>query len=127
LFRPRKLFPVPLSDPELFTTTPRWLDFLRHDKLALHQATARFLVESVRLDVYLNWVPKYVHIPCLLMLAQRDRIIHNVRTIDYVKRFASTEKKIIEYPGAHHTLEFEPETEPFLGDLTKWFAHQSHG
>src|SRR5207302_1678305 len=24
LFRPRKLFPIPLSDPELFTANPRW-------------------------------------------------------------------------------------------------------
>lgn len=45
-FRPSKPFPIPLSDPELFTATPRWLDFLHHDPLRLHQATARFLLES---------------------------------------------------------------------------------
>src|SRR6185436_18445788 len=50
LIRPRTLFPIPLNDPELFTTTPRWLDFLRSDPLSLHQATSRFMIESARLD-----------------------------------------------------------------------------
>ena len=120
LFRPRRLFPIPLNDPELFTQTPRWLDFLRQDRLALHEATARLLVESVRLDGYLRFVPKHVRVPTLLMLAGKDRIIDNERTRAYVQRFASTQKQIIEYPGAHHTLEFEPEQAPFLGDLTTW-------
>src|SRR5262249_36293351 len=69
LVAPRRLFPVPLDEPELFTETPRWLDFLRQDPLALHRATARFLVESVRLDLYLRLVPRHVGVPVLLLLA----------------------------------------------------------
>lgn len=124
LFRPRRLFPIPLNDPELFTTTPRWLEFLRQDRLALHKATARFLVESVRLDGYLRFTPKHVRVPVLLMLAGRDRIIDNARTMDYVKSFAATEKQIMEYPEAHHTLEFEPEPRRILDDLTRWLFSQ---
>jgi alpha-beta hydrolase superfamily lysophospholipase len=119
LVRPARLFPIPLSDPELFTQTPRWLEFLRTDPLALHQATARFLVESVRLDMYLRWVPRYVTVPTLLLLAGRDRIIDNARTRDYVRRFAGP-VEVIEYPEAHHTLEFEPDPEVFLSDLIGW-------
>ncbi len=125
LWRPRRLFPIPLNDPELFTQTPRWLEFLRQDRLALHEATARFLVESVRLDGYLRSVPKHVRVPVLLMLAQNDRIIDNVRTEAYVQSFASAEKQIVEYPGAQHTLEFEPEPDRFLDDLTQWMLKQS--
>src|SRR5206468_5979846 len=44
-----QLFPIPLNDPDLFTATPRWREFIRHDPLALHKATARFLLESARL------------------------------------------------------------------------------
>jgi alpha-beta hydrolase superfamily lysophospholipase len=120
LFWPRRLFPIPLNDPELFTATPRWLEFLRKDSLGLHKATARFLVESVRLDGYLRFVPKHVRVPVLLMLAGRDRIIDNSRTANYVKSFATAEKQILEYPEAHHTLEFEPEPARFLDDLTRW-------
>ena len=55
--RPTHLFPIPLTDPELFTANPRWLDFLRHDPLALHQATARFLIHSARVSIFRSAAP----------------------------------------------------------------------
>jgi alpha-beta hydrolase superfamily lysophospholipase len=122
LARPRRLFPIPLNDPELFTATPRWLELLRADPLALRQATARLLIESVRLDGYLRFVPKHVRLPVLLMLAGKDRIIRNAETRAYVERFASADKQVIEYEGAHHTLEFEPEPLVFVDDLLNWLT-----
>ena len=85
------------------------MQFLRDDPLRLHQATARLLIESVRLDGYLRFVPKYVHVPVLMLLAEQDRIINNAKVRAFVDRFATPDKEIIEYPGAHHTLEFEPD------------------
>lgn len=125
LRKPTKLFPVPLSDPELFTATPRWQQFIRDDALSLRQATARLLVESVRLDGYLKVVPDHVRVPVLLLLAGQDRIIDNTRTRRYVERFASTDKQVIEYPEAHHTLEFEPEPDRPIDDLIRWL--KEHG
>ena len=120
LIRPRKLYTIPLSDPELFTATPMWQQFLREDPLRLRQATARLLVESARLDGYLKFTPKYVHVPVLLLLASEDRIIRNEPTRVFVERFATAEKQVIEYPGAHHTLEFEPDPEKFISDIRGW-------
>jgi alpha-beta hydrolase superfamily lysophospholipase len=120
LLNPCKLFPIPLNDPDLFTTNPRWLDFLRTDPLALHLATARFLVNSTRLDWYLRSAPALVNVPVLLQLAERDRIIDNGKTRGFIETFATTDKEIIEYPGAQHTLEFEPDPEKFIGDLQNW-------
>lgn len=120
LFWPRKKYPIPLNAPELFTASPRWQDFLRKDTLRLLEATARLMIESVRLDGYLRFTPKYVHVPVLLMLASEDRIIRNDWTRDYVNKFATPDKTIIEYPGAHHTLEFEPNPDSFIGDLRAW-------
>ncbi len=125
LIRPRRLFPVPLSEPTLFTETPRWLEFLKEDELSLRKATARFFVESVRLDMYLRWVPKHVKVPVLMMLAEKDRIIQNEPTRKLLDRFASEDRTLIEYPGAHHTLEFEENPEPFLHDLRDWFVKKS--
>jgi alpha-beta hydrolase superfamily lysophospholipase len=122
LLTPRKLFPIPLSEPELFTDTPRWQQFIRQDPLGLHQATARLMVESVRLDAYLRFVPRYVKVPVLLMLAEKDRIINNSRTRRYVERFPSSSKRIVEYSGAHHTLEFDPEPDRFVADLVDWLG-----
>jgi alpha-beta hydrolase superfamily lysophospholipase len=120
LVNPRRLFPVPLSDPELFTANPRWLQFLRDDPLSVRQATARLLIESVRLDGYLRFVPRFVTVPVLVLLAGQERIIRNEPTRRYVERFAGTDKMVIEYPEAHHTLEFEPDPERFIADLRQW-------
>jgi alpha-beta hydrolase superfamily lysophospholipase len=125
LFRPRKKFPVPLNDPDLFTATPRWQQFLRDDPLRLHQATARLMIESVRLDGYLRFTPKYVHVPVLMLLASEDRVIRNDWTRDYINKFATPDKEIIEYAGAHHTLEFEPDPERWLADLRGWLDKHS--
>jgi acylglycerol lipase len=120
LFAPRRLFPIPLSDPQLFTANPRWQQFLRDDPLSLRQATARLLLESARLGGYLRFVRKHVTVPVLLMLAGKDRIIRNDRTRLYVERLASADKEVLEYPEAHHTLEFEPEPDRFVDDLRGW-------
>ena len=100
--------------------TPIWQQFLRDDPLRLHQATARMLVESARLDAYLRFSAKYVHVPVLLMLAGEDRIIRNDLTREYIDKFATPDKEIIEYAGAAHTLEFEPDPERWIGDLRAW-------
>jgi alpha-beta hydrolase superfamily lysophospholipase len=126
--RPRKLFPIPLNDPELFTATPHWQQFLRDDPLRLHHATARLLLESVRLDGYLRFVPKYVRAPLLLLLAENDAIINNRKTRALVERCAAKDKTVVEYPGAHHTLEFEPDPSGFVGDMIRWLdAHIAVG
>lgn len=123
LFRPRKLFTIPLNEPEMFTATPRWQEFLRNDPLRLMQATARLLLESARLDGYLRFVPKYVHAPVLLLLAENDRVIHNAKTRAFLDRLAAKDKQVIEYPGAHHTLEFE-EPRLFVADVVKWLENR---
>lgn len=121
---PVRRFAIPLDDAELFTANPRWLKFLRDDPLSLRQATARFLVESARLDGYLRFAAKHVRVPVLLLLAERDRIIDNRATRRFMERFRTADKEIIEYPGAHHTLEFEPDPDRFIGDVRHWLERQ---
>jgi alpha-beta hydrolase superfamily lysophospholipase len=123
LVRPTRLFPIPLDDPELFTATPHWQAFLRDDPLSLHCATARFLIASVRLDLALRRSPAHVRVPVLLLLAGRDRIIDNARTRTYAGRFAGG-VEVIEYPEAHHTLEFEPDPKPIFRDVERWLEKQ---
>jgi alpha-beta hydrolase superfamily lysophospholipase len=120
LVSPTRVFPVPLNDPELFTANPRWLQFLRDDPLSLRQATARLLLESVRLDFYLRSAPRFVQVPVLTLLAGQERIIRNDRTRLFVNRFAGTDQTILEYPEAHHTLEFEPDPDPIINDILAW-------
>jgi alpha-beta hydrolase superfamily lysophospholipase len=108
-----------LNDPELFTKDPHWLGFLRNDALALHQATARFLISSVHLDRQLERASRLVRVPVLLFLAGEDRIIDSVRTRRFVESFPSPDCRVIEYPGRAHTLEFENPRQ-LEQDLVDW-------
>ncbi len=127
LVAPQALYPIPLCDPALFTTWPVWQEFLRQDPLALHRATARLFIGSVRLDRYLRQTPAFVKVPVLALLAGQDRIIRNDRTRDYIGTFASRDKEILEYDQAQHTLEFEPRPHPFTGDILGWLEKRTGG
>ncbi len=122
LLAARQPFPIPLNDPDLFTANPDRRQFIRDDPLALRAASARLLFESRRMDVYLHFAARHVTVPVLVLLAERDCIIDNPATRRFVGRFPATDRTVIEYPNAHHTLEFEPGGPPFLEDLTGWLS-----
>jgi alpha-beta hydrolase superfamily lysophospholipase len=60
--------------------------------------------------------------PLLLVLAGRDRIVDNARTRAFFNRTGASYRMLIEYPSAAHTLEFEPDPEPYFADLVNWAA-----
>jgi alpha-beta hydrolase superfamily lysophospholipase len=120
-FRPTQKVRIPLSDPWLFTNNPQWHQFLRDDPHSLREGTARLLMASRALDRVIAVAPSRVRVPCLLMLAGQDRIIDNDKTRRFFDRFAG-DKRIFEYPQAHHTLEFEPNPDPIIDDLIAWLT-----
>ena len=119
VLRPWKFFPIPLNEPELFTVSPAWQQYIDTEPHGLREASARFLFNSFQLDIYLRRAAKRVTVPTLLTLAEHDRIIDNGRTRAFVQPFPAP-KVIVEYPGAHHTLEFEPDGHPWVNDVTAW-------
>lgn len=125
--RPRKAFPIPLSDPALFTASPSGQAFIAADPLGLRAATASLLAASTFLDRKVARVPARVRQPALLMLADQDRIVHNARTLGYWGRIASPRKSIIRYPDAHHTLEFEEDPSRYAVDLAVWLDQSLGG
>jgi alpha-beta hydrolase superfamily lysophospholipase len=120
VLRPGRYFPVPLNEPELFTGSPDWQKFISEDRFAVTEATARFLFASFGLDVYLRRAARRVTVPTLLLLAGQDRIIDNVATRAFVASFPSRDNRVIDYPEAHHTLEFEPDGHPWVDDVLSW-------
>jgi alpha-beta hydrolase superfamily lysophospholipase len=113
---------IPLRRPELFTDTPSWREFVARDPLTLREITWRFAREDRRLTRYARPAAPLLHMPLLLMLAGRDRIVNNRRTIDFFRRAAARKRTLIEYPSARHTLEFEPDPLPYFEDLRAWIA-----
>ncbi len=111
---------VPLRRTELFTDTPRWCDFIDRDPLALRTLTWRFAQQDRELTRYAREAAAFLHLPTLVMLADQDRIVDNRRTREYFGRFPSRQKALIEYHGAAHTLEFEPDPTQYFRDLVEW-------
>ena len=95
--------------------------------MALREATARLLFASFSLDMYLKRARKYVDLPVLLLLAEKDQIIDNARVRRYVERLPTTDKTVIEYAGAEHTLEFEPDGHAWIGDVIEWLKRREKG
>lgn len=111
---------IPLGDPTLFTGSPYWQRYIAEDPLSLREATLGLLKASHDLDRMVPALPETIPVPTLMMLAGRDRLIDNDLCRRFFHRLATPEKTLIEYPGAQHTLEFEPEAETFLRDLSEW-------
>ena len=119
-FRPRKTFPIPLNDPALFTASHAGQEFIANDPLGLRAATARLLAASAIIDRIVRGLPPRIHQPALLMLAGRDRIVDNERTLAYFHRIDSKTREVIEYPEGHHTLEFDADPSLYARDLIGW-------
>ena len=66
-------------------------------------------------------------VPVLLLLAEHDRIIDNARTRRYVEKFAGSDSTVVELPGTHHTLEFEPDPTPAFADVAAWLRDHQGG
>ena len=120
LFRRRKTFAIPLSDPALFTENPKGQAFIANDPLGLRAATAGLLVASRFLDALVYGVREHLHLPALLMLADQDRIVDNEKTLREWAMVPSTRKSVIRYPDGHHTLEFDPDPTQYARDLATW-------
>jgi len=120
LFNRRKTFPIPLADPALFTDDPEKQEFIRNDPLSLRRATAGLLFASFVIDRRVKRAPGKIRRPSLLMLAGRDRIVDNARTLAYFERIAAADRRVIDYPDGCHTLEFDPDPTRYARDLIDW-------
>jgi alpha-beta hydrolase superfamily lysophospholipase len=120
LTHPRKTFPIPLSDPALFTANPDGQAFIAADRRSLRDGTAGLLAASFVIDRLVSRCPGRIRQPALLMLAGQDRIVDNARTLEYFSKLASRDRQVIEYPEGHHTLEFEPDPTRYALDLVGW-------
>ncbi len=115
---PRTRFPTPI-EPEMFTTTPRYLQFILDDPLRLTEASARFFMVSHRLDGFVAEKVVENRAPMLLFLAGRDRIIDNAGVIEVLERGSRGGLQIVEYPDQTHSIQFDA-PERMVDDMVWW-------
>jgi len=101
----RATFPTPIC-PEMFTTTPAYLDFIRHDPWRLKRVTARFLRTTFTLDRRFTRRGARLTIPVLLLLAERDVIIDNAK-VEALVRCVQPEANVIMFDNADHAVIFD--------------------
>ncbi len=108
----RARFHLPI-EPQMFTRTPRFLDYIERDPLRLQRVTARFLIASRGLDRMIRARVQTLSVPVLLFLAGHDRIIDNARTRALLERLPPGRLRVRVYEHATHSIQFDD-----LDDLT---------
>ena len=124
LFAPKAPMPVPLEDARLFTDNPERIAFIEQDKLRLREVSASFFWASYRLDKLVQAKGNRVAVPIHLMLSGKDRIIDSDRTREWFESCSAPEKKLSEFPGSAHTLEFAEDNRGFLQAFADWLVVQ---
>jgi alpha-beta hydrolase superfamily lysophospholipase len=118
LIRPGAQHPIPIED-EMFTSVPRYLDYIANDPLRLREVTARFYLESVKLDRFLRKRGYQWTAPTQLLLAEHDDIIDNRRLGAMFESLRIESKKVKMYSGCKHLLLFESPAE-VADDISGW-------
>jgi alpha-beta hydrolase superfamily lysophospholipase len=121
LVTPTARLPIPLT-PELYTANPRYIDLIRADPLRLLDATAQFFWETARLDRHRQAASARLDLPLLLLQGEDDRMMDVSGTRRWYEGLGVAEKTYRAYPGAGHTLDFEPDRGPYLTDMLAWLS-----
>ncbi len=111
---------IPLKDPALFTSSLAHQPYVRDDPLTLRKVSIRFALADRELTRFATEAPEEIRVPTLMLLAEHDRVVDNGKLREFYERLGTNEKKLIEYQGATHTLEFEPDPSGYLADLRAW-------
>ena len=121
LVAPTARLAIPLT-PEMYTANPPYLDFIRADRLRLLQATTRFFWETARLDRAPGARRRRLGLPLLLLQGEDDAMMDVPATRRWFSRLGAEDKTYRAYPGAGHTLDFEPDRGRYLADLRGWLS-----
>ncbi len=116
-------FKIPI-EPDMFTSTPEYLELIRKDPLRLRFATARFFLESKRLEDYIVNQAATNELPIQLFLAGNDRIVDNsaVVALLYKGRQEILDEHV--YADQTHSIQFDA-TKRLVDDMTLWLQMRS--
>jgi alpha-beta hydrolase superfamily lysophospholipase len=113
--------PIPLT-PELYTANPPYRDYIRADPLRLLEATTRFFWETGRLDRRRGHDTGRLALPVLLLQGTDDQMVDVPATRRWFDGLGGEHTTYRAYPGAGHTLDFEPDRSRYLADMLAWLS-----
>jgi alpha-beta hydrolase superfamily lysophospholipase len=106
--------------PEQYTQNPRYVEYIREDPLRLRTATARFFWETRRLDRMRARATSALRVPLLVQMGEEDAMMDVAAIRRWCRDVSSVDKTLRIYPGAKHTLDFEPDPTTYRDDLAAW-------
>jgi alpha-beta hydrolase superfamily lysophospholipase len=121
LVRPTARVAIPLT-PELYTANPPYRDFIRADPLRLLEATTQLFWQTARLDRRRRTAGAHLELPVLLLQGESDEMVDVPATRRWFAGLTGDRNTYRGYPGAGHTLDFEPDRAPYLHDLLGWLS-----
>ena len=119
ILMPRGKTTIPIQ-PEMFTTTPQHLGFIKKDPLRLHQATAKFFMVSRAFESEIDATIERLSVPTLLILAGKDQIIDNESVQGLLERSASNQVSTLIYDDQTHSIQFDA-PERLTTDIGLWW------
>ena len=115
---PKATTAIPIQ-PEMFTTTPKHLDFIRGDSLRLHQATSRFFLVSRAFEKEIDADAHSLSVPTLLVLAGMDQIIDNEAVESLLQTTADGTVQTLIYEDQTHSIQFDDPVR-LSTDIERW-------
>jgi alpha-beta hydrolase superfamily lysophospholipase len=119
---PAARVPTPIQ-PEMFTTTPMYLNYIRQDPLRLHSATVRFFWQSHRLDKYVDANIAGNRLPVQLFLAGKDTIIDNDGVLKVLQQGQAPGLDVLWYEDQTHSIQLDA-AQRLADDMTNWIEHR---
>jgi alpha-beta hydrolase superfamily lysophospholipase len=119
--RPMARLPIPLT-PELYTANPPYRELIRADPLRLLEVTTRFYWETARLDRRRGDATTRLALPVLLLQGDGDQMMDVPATRRWFDGLGGEHTTYQAYPGAGHTLDFEPDRGRYLADMLAWLT-----
>lgn len=116
---PGARFSLPLK-AQMFTSNPRYRAMIDADPMRLREATARFLLESRRMDRAIAKQIGQLRKPVLLLLAEKDPIIDNESVVCLLGRSQSETLLIQRHAGQIHSIQFDA-VDALATQMDEWF------
>ena len=94
-------------EPEMFTQTSRFLEFIRNDPWRLREVSGRFLLGSHYLERMIKKRVRDLRLPILLFSAGKDRIIDNQGVLDVLSALEEGQVQRHHFEEASHSIQFD--------------------
>lgn len=120
---PSARVPVPIQ-PEMFTTTPVYLNYIRQDPLRLTSATVRFFWQSHRLDRSIDRNIASNRLPVQLFLAGKDTIVDNEGALEVLQQGQAPGLDVVRYVDQTHSIQLDA-PQRLVDDMMDWIKGHS--